>query len=127
MSEWRPLLIEIGIFALAIFVGAKVLPGVRVMGFWNAILTGLMFGIFNALFSWSVEHFNFLSGLGSFVKQGGALIKLVFNALILWLIGKVFRKGFQIDGFPYALLAAFVTILLSELLMWLLRAKLSLI
>jgi putative membrane protein len=95
--------------AVALLVVAYVLPGIVVASFWSAMLAALVLGFLNTL----VKPFLILLTLPITVVTMG-LFLLVLNALVFWLAGSLFR-GFQVDGFWWAVAGALLYSLISGL------------
>jgi putative membrane protein len=95
--------------AVALLVVAYVLPGIAVASFWSAMLAALVLGFLNTL----VKPFLILLTLPITIVTMG-LFLLVLNALVFWLAGSLFR-GFQVDGFWWAVAGALLYSLISGL------------
>jgi putative membrane protein len=95
--------------AVALLVVAYMLPGIVVASFWSAMLAALVLGFLNTL----VKPFLILLTLPITVVTMG-LFLLVLNALVFWLAGSLFR-GFQVDGFWWAVAGALLYSLISGL------------
>jgi len=95
--------------AVALLVVAYVLPGIYVASFWSALLAALVLGFLNAL----VKPILILLTLPITVITLG-LFLLVLNALVFWFAGSVF-KGFQVDGFWWAVAGALLYSLVAGL------------
>ena len=100
---------------LAILLAAYVVPGVRVEGFWAALVAGLVLGLINAIVRPILVFLTFpitLLTLGLFL--------LVLNAFCFWLAAVVVG-GFQVNGFLPALLGALIVSIVS----WIVTAFVS--
>lgn len=86
--------------AVALLVVAYVLPGIVIASFWSAMLAALVLGLLNTL----VKPFLILLTLPITIVTLG-LFLLILNALVFWLAGSMF-KGFQVEGFWWAVLGA---------------------
>jgi putative membrane protein len=95
--------------AVALLVVAYVLPGIYVASFWSALLAALVLGFLNAL----VKPILILLTLPITVITLG-LFLLVLNALVFWFAGSMF-KGFQVDGFWWAVAGALLYSLVAGL------------
>lgn len=100
--------------AVALLVVAYILPGITVASFGSALVAALILGLLNALVKPVLVVLTFpitVVTLGLFL--------LVLNALLFWFAGSIL-KGFQVNGFWWAVLGAivysFVSGLLSNLL-----------
>ncbi len=96
--------------AVALLVVAYLLPGITVASFGSALIAALVLGLLNTL----VKPLLILLTLPITIVTLG-LFLLVLNALVFWFAGSVL-KGFQVSGFWWALLGAFVYSLVSGLL-----------
>jgi len=95
--------------AVALLFVAYVLPGIVVASFWSAMLAALVLGFLNTL----VKPFLIVLTLPITVVTLG-LFLLVLNALVFWLAGSMF-KGFQVDGFWWAVIGAILYSAISGL------------
>jgi len=96
--------------AVALLVVAYILPGITVASFGSALIAALVLGLLNTL----VKPVLILLTLPITIVTLG-LFLLVLNALVFWFAGSVL-KGFQVNGFWWALLGAFVYSIVSGLL-----------
>ena len=96
--------------AVALLVVAYILPGITVASFGSALIAALVLGLLNAL----VKPVLIVLTLPITVVTLG-LFLLVLNALVFWFAGSILR-GFQVNGFWWALLGAFVYSIVSGLL-----------
>lgn len=101
--------------ALALIVIANIVPGFGVDGFYAALVASLVLGLVNAL----IRPILFVLTLPVTVMTLGAFA-LVVNALMVWLVGTMV-KGFHVDGFLPAFLAAFLLWIVSMGTNWLIR------
>ncbi|MFA5664454.1 phage holin family protein [Castellaniella sp.] len=96
--------------AIALLIVAWVLPGIVVSSFGSALIAALVLGLLNAV----VKPLLVLLTLPLTVVTLG-LFLLVINALVFWFAGSILR-GFQVDGFWWALLGAAIYSLVSTAL-----------
>ncbi|MER1939185.1 MULTISPECIES: phage holin family protein [unclassified Castellaniella] len=96
--------------AVALLVVAYLLPGISVASFGSALIAALVLGLLNTL----VKPLLVLLTLPLTVVTLG-LFLLVLNALVFWWAGSIL-KGFQVDGFWWAVIGAIVYSLVSGLL-----------
>ncbi|MDS1140198.1 phage holin family protein [Pusillimonas sp. SM2304] len=96
--------------AVALLIVAYILPGITVASFGSALIAALVLGLLNTL----VKPVLILLTLPITIVTLG-LFLLVLNALVFWFAGSVL-KGFQVNGFWWALLGAFVYSIVSGLL-----------
>ncbi|HEY7804525.1 MAG TPA: phage holin family protein [Orrella sp.] len=95
--------------AVALLAVAFVLPGIVIGSFWSAMLAALVLGLLNTL----VKPLLILLTLPITVVTLG-LFLLVLNALVFWLAGSLF-KGFQVEGFWWAVAGAILYSVISSL------------
>ena len=96
--------------AVALLVVAYVLSGIVVASFGSALLAALVLGLINML----VKPVLILLTLPITVVTLG-LFLLVLNALMFWLAGSML-KGFQVNGFWWAVGGAILYSLISGFL-----------
>lgn len=96
--------------AVALLVVAYILPGITVASFGSALIAALVLGLLNAV----VKPLLILLTLPLTVVTLG-LFLLVINALVFWLAGSVLR-GFQVDGFWWAVIGAIIYSIVSTAL-----------
>ncbi|MGE8547393.1 phage holin family protein [Alcaligenes sp. WGS1538] len=96
--------------AVALLVVAYILPGITVASFGSALIAALVLGLLNTL----VKPVLVLLTLPITIVTLG-LFLLVLNALVFWFAGSIL-KGFQVNGFWWAVIGAIVYSLVSGLL-----------
>jgi putative membrane protein len=96
--------------AVALLVVAYILPGIVVASFWSAMWAALVLGLINMLVK---PLFVILTLPITIVTVG--LFLFVINALMFWLAGSIL-KGFQVNGFWWAVLGALLYSLISGFL-----------
>ncbi len=102
--------------AVALLIVAYILPGITVASFGSALIAALVLGLLNTL----VKPVLILLTLPITLVTLG-LFLLVLNALVFWFAGSIL-KGFQVDGFWWALLGALIYSIVSGALASLLLA-----
>jgi putative membrane protein len=95
--------------AVALLAVAYVLPGIVIASFWSAMLAALVLGFLNTM----VKPFLILLTLPITIVTLG-LFLLILNALMFWLAGSVLR-GFQVEGFWWAVAGALLYSVISGL------------
>lgn len=95
--------------AVALLAVAYVLPGIVIASFWSAMLAALVLGLLNTL----VKPLLILLTLPITIVTLG-LFLLILNALVFWLAGSLF-KGFQVEGFWWAVAGAILYSIVSSL------------
>jgi len=103
--------------AVGLLVVAYVLPGIVVASFWSAMWAALVLGLINML----VKPLFVLLTLPITIVTVG-LFLFVVNALMFWLAGSIL-KGFQVNGFWWALFGALLYSLISGFLTNLINNK----
>lgn len=96
--------------ALALWVVARIIPGIEVRDFASALIATIIIGIVNAVVGPILKFFGFpliLLTLGLFL--------LVINAVLLKL-ASLFTPGFRVRGFVAALLGSVVLTILTYIL-----------
>lgn len=101
--------------ALALYIVASVVPGIRISDFWSALVAVVVIGLVNTL----VKPIFFLLTLPLTIVTLG-LFTLVVNALMLLLAGSVI-PGFRVDGFWAALVGSVLLSVVTTLLTSLVR------
>ena len=96
--------------AVALLVVAYLLPGITVASFGSALVAALVLGLLNSL----VKPVLVLLTLPITVVTLG-LFLIVLNALLFWFAGSIL-KGFQVNGFWWAVIGALLYSLISGLL-----------
>lgn len=102
--------------AVTLLIVAYVLPGIVVASFWSAMIAALVLGLINML----VKPILILLTLPITIVTLG-LFLLVINALMFWLAGSLL-KGFQVNGFWwavggalfYSVISGFLTSLIQQ-------------
>jgi putative membrane protein len=99
--------------ALAVWIVAKIVPGISVSGPTAALIAALVIGLINATLGLLLKILTFpltILTLG--------LFWFVINAIMLELAASLVR-GFEVRGFVPALIGAVVLSLVSSVLQWL--------
>jgi putative membrane protein len=100
--------------ALAVWIVARVVPGISVSGPVAALIAALVIGFINATVGLLLKILTFPLTL---ITLG--LFWFVINALMLELASALLAPGFQVHGFLAAFLGAIVLSLVNMLLKWL--------
>ena len=96
--------------AVALLVVAYLLPGIAVASFGSALLAALVLGLLNML----VKPVLVLLTLPIPIVTLG-LFLIILNALLFWFAGSIL-KGFQVNGFWWAVIGAVLYSIISGLL-----------
>jgi putative membrane protein len=100
------------ILALSFLITAKIVPGVRLSGFWDAVVVAAIFGVLNFLLGWLLYVIIGIATLGiGFLLS--FLLRWVVNAILLKLTD-AFTSRLEVRGFGVALIAALVMSLLGK-------------
>ncbi len=103
--------------ALALLAVAYLLPGIRVDGFFSALIAAMLLGLINVLLR---PLLILLTLPVTFVTLG--LFVLVINGLLFWFAGSVL-KGFDVSGFWAGLTGSLLYSALSFILSFMLRKQ----
>ncbi len=101
--------------ALALYIVAKILPGIHLLDFGSALIAVIVIGLVNAL----IKPLLFLLTLPVTIITFG-LFALVLNALML-MLASALTPGFKIDGFGTALLGSILLSIVTTILHSLVR------
>jgi putative membrane protein len=107
--------IHLLIFALAVLLTAKIVPGIKVKSFVSAFIFAFVLAILNKLLYGLLVFLSFPMILLSF-----GLFLLVINAA-LWLLADKLTNGVEIDGWGSAILGSIVTSVLNWLILYVVR------
>lgn len=103
--------------ALALLAVAYLLPGIRVDGFFSALIAAMLLGLINVFLR---PLLILLTLPVTFVTLG--LFVLVINGLLFWFAGSVL-KGFDVSGFWAGLTGSLLYSALSFILSFMLRKQ----
>ena len=103
-------LLSIFVSALSVFIVARVMPGVRIRGFFTAVVVAVVYGIVNFLFYWLLVLFSL-----PFIVATLGLFLVLINAFLLWMTNKLI-DGFEVRGFFTTIIASILISLLNTLL-----------
>lgn len=101
--------------ALALLVVTKIVAGFHVDTFYAALIAALIIGLLNAV----IRPVLILLTLPVTIVTLG-LFTFVINALLIWFTSTIV-KGFTVDGFLPALMAALILWAVSTLTNWMLH------
>jgi putative membrane protein len=96
--------------AVALLIVAYLLPGIAVASFGSALIAALVLGLLNML----VKPVLVLLTLPITIVTLG-LFLIILNALLFWFAGSIL-KGFQVNGFWWAVIGAVLYSIISGLL-----------
>jgi putative membrane protein len=96
--------------AVALLIVAYLLPGIAVASFGSALIAALVLGLLNML----VKPVLILLTLPITIVTLG-LFLVILNALLFWFAGSIL-KGFQVNGFWWAVGGAILYSIISGLL-----------
>jgi len=105
------------LMAVAVWIVARVVPGISVSGPVAALIAALVIGLVNATIGLLLKIITFPLAILTF-----GLFWFVINALMLELAAALV-PGFHVRDFKAALLGAILLSIVSSLLMWLLMPK----
>ena len=96
--------------SLAVFVVAKILPGIHIKNFGTAVLVAFIYSVINFLLG-TILFFFALPVI--FITFG--LFIFIIDAFLLWITDKMI-EDFEIDNFVTTILAAFLIMVSDRLL-----------
>ncbi|MBA3011835.1 MAG: phage holin family protein [Proteobacteria bacterium] len=108
------MILNILILAVAVFLVARFLPGIRVRNFYTAILVAIVYSLVNFFIGWLL----ILVTLPFMIITFG-LFKLMINAFMLWLTDKL-MDDFKIKDFLTTFIAAFLITMVDSAIRWML-------
>jgi len=108
-------LLHVLVFAVAVFLTARIVPGIKVRSFGGAFVFALVLAILDRLLYGVLVVLSFPMILISF-----GLFLLVINAFLWWLADKLV-SGVELSGFGAALIGSIVTSAINWLFLFALR------
>jgi len=108
------MIINLLILSVAVFLVARILPGIRVKNFMTAVIVALVYSVINFLTGWLLVLITL-----PFVVLTFGLFKLVINAFLLWVTDKLI-EDFEIHDFLTTIAAAVLITLVDSGIKWLL-------
>jgi putative membrane protein len=104
---WNILLLSV-----AIFLVAKILPGIHLKSFGTSIIVAIIYSVINYLIGWLLILLTL-----PFVIITFGFFKFIINAFLLWITDKLI-DDFEIDGIGTTVIAAFLITVIDSLLRW---------
>jgi putative membrane protein len=101
------LLIQWLLYAIALMVVSKIVPGFQVSGLWPALIASLVIGLLNATLGFLLKIITFPISIITF-----GIFLLVINGLMILLASSIVR-GFNVHGFGPAFWGAVVLAILG--------------
>jgi putative membrane protein len=95
------------LYAIALMVVSKIVPGFQVAGLWPALIASLVIGLLNATLGFLLKIITFPVSIITF-----GIFLLVINGLMILLTSSIVR-GFNVRGFGPAFWGAVVLALLG--------------
>jgi uncharacterized membrane protein YvlD (DUF360 family) len=105
------LLLSWALTALSLWIAAKILPGVDIVGTGGALAVAAVVAVLNALLPPLLAALRL-----PFMLALGFILVLILNALVLQLASDLLDNTFAVDNFGWALLAALVVAAVSVVL-----------
>ena len=105
-------ILQLVVFAVAMLVAARVVPGIQVRSFGSALMFSLVFAVVDKLLFGLLVFFSIPLIVLSF-----GLFLLVINAALFMLADRL-TPGVKVEGFGSAFLGSLVTSILSSLFAW---------
>lgn len=103
------LIVEILLMGLAVFLGAKLVPGVQVDGYGSAIIAALLIALANATIGFILRILTFPI---NFLTLG--LVSFIISVLMILLVSNL-MNGFHVSGFWAAAFLAIVVALIKAI------------
>ena len=104
------LLVQWVLYAVALLIVSRIVPGFTVVGLWPAMIASLVIGLLNATVGFFLKIITFPLSILTF-----GLFLLVINGLMIMLASSIVR-GFRVSGFMPAFWGAVVLALLGMLI-----------
>jgi putative membrane protein len=101
------LLVQWLLYAIALMVVSKIVPGFQVAGLWPALIASLVIGLLNATLGFLLKIITFPVSIITF-----GIFLLVINGLMILLASSIVR-GFNVRGFGPAFWGAVVLAILG--------------
>src|ERR1019366_9435303 len=101
------LLIQWVLYAIALLICSRIVPGFVLIGFWPAMIAALVIGFLNATVGFLLKIVTFPLSIHSI-----GIFLLVINALMIKLAASIVN-GFQVNGFLPAFLGAIALAILG--------------
>lgn len=101
------LILEILLMGLAVFLGAKLVPGVKVDGYSSALIAALLIALANATIGFILRLLTFPI---NFLTLG--LVSFIISVLMVMLVDQL-MTGFSTSGFLSAALLAIVVAIIK--------------
>lgn len=102
------------IYAVAVFIVAKILPKIHIKSFVTALIVAFVYSIINFFVGWLLT----LISLPLIIVTFG-LFNLVINAILLWITDKLI-EDFEIENFTTTIIAAILITAFIKLAEWIL-------
>jgi putative membrane protein len=103
------LIIEVLLMGLAVFIGARLVPGVSVDGYGAAIIAALLIALANATIGFILRLLTFPV---NFLTLG--LVSFIISVLMIMLVSNM-MSGFSVSGFWAAAFLAIVVALIKAI------------
>jgi putative membrane protein len=103
------LIIKVLLMGLAVFLGARIVPGVQVDGYTTAVIAALLIALANATVGFILRVLTFPI---NFLTLG--LVSFIITVLMILLVDNL-MKGFNTSGFLASALLAIVIALINAL------------
>lgn len=106
------ILIDILLLSFAVFLVAKILPGIRIKNFMTALAVAIVYSLVNFFLGWILVLLTL-----PFILITFGLFKLVINAGLLWLTDQMI-DDFEIKDFLTTFVAALCITVVDSVLRW---------
>lgn len=103
------LIVEILLMGLAVFIGARLVPGVSVDGYGTAIIAAILIALANATIGFILRVLTFPV---NFITLG--LVSFIISVLMIILVSNI-MSGFHVTGFWAAAFLAIVVAIIKAI------------
>jgi len=104
------LILELFLMGLAVMIGAFLVPGVSVDGYWSAFIAAILIALANATIGMVLRFFTFPLNILTL-----GLVSFIISVLMILLVDS-WMKGFNTSGFLAAAILAIVVTIIKMIL-----------
>lgn len=109
-NAWQPVLLQLTSFALAVFITARIIPGIHIRSIWSSIPVALTYSFLNFV---AYRVFGFFSVPFGFLTLGFGF--WFINTVLLLLTDRVV-SGFKVSGVFWAAIGSIVIVIMDALI-----------
>ena len=110
LSHWQPVLLQLFSFTTAVFLTARIMPGIQIKNFWSSIPVALIYSFLNFV---TYRVFGFFSIPFGFLTFG---LGFWFINTVLLVLTDRFVSGFRVRSIFWAAMASIVIVVLDALI-----------